>query len=71
MIQDEIENPYKSENDDEISKLHPDDTRKPKLLLKTLNKLRKMKELRQFEKVKQQEFIELLYGIPSEQPSTF
>lgn len=71
MNQDEITNPYKSENDDEISKLHLSDTRKPVLTLKTLNKLRKMKELRRFEKLQQQEFVELLYGIPAEQPPAF
>lgn len=70
MNQNEIENPYTT-GDDEETKLHLNDTRKPKLTLKTLNKLRKMRELRRFEKAQQQDFIEVIYGAPEEAPPAF
>ena len=62
------ENPYNQGNDDEDT-LHLGDSRKPKLSLKHLNKLRKMRELRRFEKLQQGDFNELMYGIPEEEQS--
>ena len=72
MKQDQIEtnngtaNPYKTD-DDQLAKKHLNDTRKPSITLKTLNKLRKMKELRKFDLLKQQEFISHMYAAPVEQ----
>jgi len=62
------QNPYNQGTDDEDT-LHLGDTRKPKLTLKHLNKLRKMKELRRFEKMQQSEFHQIMYGIPEEEQS--
>lgn len=73
MTQDELEkqsnlsNPYKTD-DDQLAQKHLGDTRKPKLTLRHLNKLRKMKELRKFDLMKQEEFIQNMYGQSSEQP---
>jgi hypothetical protein len=82
MKQDEIENSSQDEEkmtadeqnpftqgDDEEDTLHLGDSRKPKLTLKHLNKLRKMRELRRFEKLQQNDFHELMYGIPEEEQS--
>jgi len=80
MNQDEIEqgkdkpsglegqNPYNQGTDDE-DMLHMGDSRKPRLTLKHLNKLRKMRELRRFEKLQQSDFNELMYGIPAGEES--
>jgi hypothetical protein len=69
MKQDEIQkNPFQTVDDQE-SMLHLGDTRKPKLTLRHLNKLRKMKELRRFEKLQQHDFLEIMYGVPKEDES--
>ena len=68
MKQSEIErNPYKTDND-QITMNHEKDTRKPKLTLKALNNLRKMREMRRFEELQHQEFVERIYGLPEEKP---
>jgi len=66
MNQSEIENPY-TQGEDQEDTLHLGDTRKPKLTLRHLNKLRKMRELRRFEKMQQNDFYELMYGVPKEE----
>ena len=63
MQQSEIENPYTTGVDIE-STLHIDDTRKPKLTLRILDKLRKMRELKRLETIQQREFIHQIYGEP-------
>jgi hypothetical protein len=69
MKQDEIQkNPYQTDNDQEAM-LHLGDTRKPKLTLKHLNKLRKMKELKRFEQMQKHDFLEIMYGQPEEETS--
>ena len=47
------------------------DTRKEKLTLKYLNKLRKEKEIREFEDSYNSEMLELIYGSPENQQSNF
>lgn len=46
-----------------------DDTRKPKLTLKHLNKLRKMRELKKVDMKDRREGWETMYGAPSEDAS--
>lgn len=65
---DPNENPY-NQGEDDIDTLHMSDARKPKLTLKHLNKLRKMRELRRFEKMQQGDFNEIMYGIPAGEES--
>lgn len=57
---DEILNSKTTDN--ELGKKKLNDTRKPKLFLKDLNKLRKMRELQKLEKLKQNDFISVMYG---------
>lgn len=45
-------------------------SRKSRLTLKEINKLRQMKEIKAIETKKQQEFIALMYGQPAEQAPT-
>lgn len=52
---------YRSNDTTYIRDVH--DTRKPKLTLKHLNKLRKIKELRSLEKYYQDEQLELIFGL--------
>lgn len=48
--------------EDDIVNQHIDDTRKPKLTLKHLNKLRKMREIKYLEQLYQNEQYEAIFG---------
>lgn len=49
-------------NDDKIGTRQRDDTRKPKLLLKDLNRLKKIRALKRLSAMKRQDVLELMYG---------
>ena len=49
---------------DEFQKKHEEDTRKSKLTLEQLGKLRKVREIKQDEKVKHDEFVKVMYKNP-------
>ena len=53
---------------DGIEKAKIGDTRIPKLTLKHLNKLRKIRELKTLEKLNMAKQLELIYAAPSEEP---
>lgn len=57
LVSDEMHDP---EEDKTVISL--DDTRKPILLLKDINRLRKMREIGKFQNQKDLETLELLYG---------
>ena len=57
--------------DDELAKRDLNDTRKPSITLKSLNKLRKMRELRRFEQVKEKDFLPIMYGSETEVVPSF
>ena len=47
---------------DEFTKRHIDDTRKEKLTLSALNRLKRMRALRKFEKAKRQDLLGVMYS---------
>jgi hypothetical protein len=49
---------------DELQKRNPDDTRKAKLTLEELNKLRKVRDIRNAEKVEHEKFVRTMYAQP-------
>ena len=49
---------------DELQKRKPDDTRKAKLTLEELNKLRKVRDIRNAEKVEHEKFVRTMYAQP-------
>jgi hypothetical protein len=49
---------------DRLQYFSKNDTRKPKLSLRHLNKLRKTREIRQFEKAYNQDILQAVYGQP-------
>lgn len=55
--------------DDQIAKLHLDDTRKPKITLMKLNKLRKLRELKRFQELKKDSLVSIMYGNAGEAPA--
>ena len=49
-------------NDDKINTRSRDDTRKPRLLLRDINKLKKIRALKKLAALKRQDVLELMYG---------
>jgi len=47
--------------------INPSDTRKPKLTLKHLNKMKKFKAMHNLEMMKRQEMLTTMYGAPDEE----
>lgn len=52
-------------NEDHIRKANLDDTRKPSLTLRMINKLKKMRASKKLEHTNKQEFLGIMYGKPS------
>ncbi len=53
-------------NEDEFMKADPNDTRKPRLTLRQLNKLKKIRATNDLESVKKESLLGVMYGIPEE-----
>jgi hypothetical protein len=49
-------------NDDELGKAHMDDSRRPRLTLSHLQKLRKSRDMEKYEKAQHLDFIPDMYG---------
>ena len=56
---------YSPEND-EWQLRNPDDTRKPKLTLEQLNKLRKVREIKKAEQIEHDKFVRSMYAQPAQ-----
>ncbi len=54
-------------NDDKLVKQQPNDTRKVRLTLRHLNKLRKMQEIKKVDLLKRKEFFDKIYSRPMTQ----
>ena len=52
--------------DDEANKTEMSDTRRPRLTLRHLNKLRKIQELKSLEMEAHDDFVRTMYGTPEE-----
>lgn len=63
----QILNEYYDPEEDELNKARLSDTRRPRLTLRHLNKLRKVQELRQMELASHAEFVKTMYGAPPEE----
>lgn len=57
---------YIDPNEDEFLKADPDDTRKPKLTLKMINKLKKIRATNDLENLKKESLLGVMYGIPED-----
>ena len=62
----EVEAAYYTPQDDKYSQLQLDDTRRPRITLAHLNKLKKMRAARQLENLVRRDVLGLLYGAPEE-----
>lgn len=63
----EVLKEYYDASDDEYSKVDIDDTRRPRLTLEHLNKLRKMREINGVEKAESEKFYKVIYAKPQDQ----
>ena len=52
-------------NDDKVNTRSRDDTRKPKLMLRDINKLKKIRALKKLAALKREDVLELMYGAAS------
>lgn len=57
---------YYDPNEDEANAVHMNDTRKPKLTLKHLNRLKRLRALRKLENLKRQDLLVVMYAAPDE-----
>ncbi len=51
-------------SEDVLNVRHPDDTRKPKITLRDINRLKKIRAVRKLEQLKKQDFVHVMYGDP-------
>ena len=61
---DNIADGYYDASKDKFNARHIDDTRKPVLTLSALNRLKKMRALKRWEKLKKQSVYDLMYSPP-------
>lgn len=59
---DDFGQPSMKTTNDKLAQLKIDDTRKPKITLKKLNSLRKLREFKKFEDLKRQSLVSIMYG---------
>ena len=57
---------YYDPKDDKVSQYDDDDTRKPTLTLKHLNKLKKMRATKELENNKKTDLVKIMYTRPSD-----
>jgi hypothetical protein len=59
-------NEFYSPEDDAWQRRNPGDTRKPKLTLEQLNKLRKVREIKRAEEIEHDKFVRVMYATPTQ-----
>lgn len=68
MRADQLDATYYTPEDDKYGALELDDTRRPRLTLMHLNRLKKMRAAREIENLVRRDTLELLYGSSGEAP---
>lgn len=66
LEQNDLETGYYDPAEDKVNKRELNDTRKPILTLKHLNRLKKMRALRMLEKLKREDLLAIMYGAPAD-----
>lgn len=67
LADEDAQTAYYDPNADKINGRNLGDTRKPKLTLRALNRLKKMRAMRKLENLKRQDLLDIMYGQPDEQ----
>ena len=68
MNAEELSTGFYDPAEDRYTRRELSDTRKPKLTLRDLNRLKKMRALKQLEQLQRQDILGVMYGIPDEPP---
>jgi predicted RNA-binding protein with PUA-like domain len=66
LEQQDIETAYYDPQRDEINVRKPTDTRKPVLLLRDINRLKKMRAVQELERMQRADLLSVMYGAPEE-----
>lgn len=66
LEQSEVSTGYYDPNADDMSQRKMSDTRKPLLTLRKINRLKKMRALRQLDDLKRQDLLAVMYAVPEE-----
>jgi hypothetical protein len=66
LDQQDLETAYYDPSEDELETRTPSDTRKQKLTLKHLNRLKKVRALRKLENLKREDLLGIMYAAPDE-----
>ena len=61
-------NEFYDPEQDKLERRSVDDTRKSKLTLDQLNKLRRIRDIKMAEKKRHDEFVKIMYATPTEEP---
>jgi hypothetical protein len=67
MRAEELNPEFRNNNQDHIMQRHMHDSRKPKITLRLLNKLKTMRAAKDLENLIRSDFMQTLYGAPDEQ----
>lgn len=70
MKADELEQGYYDKGADKLGQAKVTDTRKPRLTLRQLNKLKKMRTAKDLENHMRADSLEIIYGTPAEEAAT-
>jgi hypothetical protein len=62
----DVSNGYYDVNQDDVNTRKLGDSRKPVLTLRKINRLKKMRALRQLDDLKRQDLLAVMYGAPDE-----
>ena len=66
MRADELKPEFRNNNADKVMQRHIHDSRKPKITLRVLNKLKTMRAAKDLENLIRADFMQTLYGAPEE-----
>lgn len=65
---DQAEGGYYDPKEDTLAAARPDDTRKAKVTLKDLNRLKKMRAQKKLQALKREDLMSVMYAAPAEGP---
>lgn len=68
LNQEDYQTAYYDPSQDEVNNRVPNDTRKPKLFLRHLNRLKRIRALNKLEKLKREDMYGEMYATPEEPP---
>lgn len=68
LDQNDYATAYYDPTKDEVNRRVPNDTRKPRLFLRHLNRLKRIRALNKLENLKREDLLGVMYAVPEEPP---